>query len=407
MVRGNNSDENKNEWVTQFEIDYLIPNSDKWAPLGKKYSANIDQDTIKEVDVDVATESLRIYPTQWNAWPSMRVGFKGVTYELKKCEKYQNLQTYGKTEEQKNKFKNLFDKECRKISYSKHLLKIKAEEEAYLELNKKYQELSQALKAHIPPTPAALPAPASVPAPIAVPVQRVSNNPDIIKIKEDIDRLKRKLQISGSSTIEGFSSYLEGGGPTKCKKRPKKDKTKKPKKDKKTKNPQKDKNCKKPKKDKRPKKSKKSKRPKKSKKSKKPKNSKKRKGSKKSKNDKSCQRKENSTLQKFPVVVAKMMIKSECAVPTSELKNYIKRSQARQILAKRIANMPIEKHPQYQNFLETTNHRAELQDKLITCSKSKIDKMTRAEIKELKKLKTKKPEICQTYFLKKSNGKNK
>jgi hypothetical protein len=394
----NDQTKSKNQWVTKFVVHYLVPNSDQWKELNE-FKGNVDKDTVNKVKVEVITTSLRIYPTQWNAWPSMRVGFKGKPYQLKGCEKYQNLQKYGKTKKIRQKNKKLFDNKCRKISYAKHRKMLKEEQSAYDELNQKYQDLMES------PPQQAIPAQTSVQSqcssassgqsysvqsPALVEGARAFDaevNSELNEISKDIYRLSKDLQVcqkkfdSNNIMIEGFSDRKQECKQTRRKSR-KKDSKKSRKKD-----------SKKDSKKSRKKDSKKSRKKDRKKSQKQDRKKDRKKSQKRDQRALKC----SSSNKKFPVVMAKMMLKADCAVPKDELKNYIKRSHARQILAKKLAKMPIEKHPDYHKI----EKRSELQDKLIACAQAKLNKIEGRNVLSKKKLeqeKQKSLEQCQKQF---------
>jgi hypothetical protein len=128
-------------WVTEYSIYYQIPYTNQWRQFGDTFPANVDTQTIKSSSPNVITKGIRIYPTKWHNWPSMRIGFEGIVQKFDKCEEYQNKSLYSETDTEKSKFTNLFNKECRKISYANHLAELQSEKDSYMLLFKKFKEL--------------------------------------------------------------------------------------------------------------------------------------------------------------------------------------------------------------------------------------------------------------------------
>jgi hypothetical protein len=212
-------------------------------------------------------------------------------------------------------------------------------------------------------------------------------NSELNEISKDIYRLSKDLQVcqkkfdSNNIMIEGFSDRKQECKQTRRKSR-KKDSKKSRKKD-----------SKKDSKKSRKKDSKKSRKKDRKKSQKQDRKKDRKKSQKRDQRALKC----SSSNKKFPVVMAKMMLKADCAVPKDELKNYIKRSHARQILAKKLAKMPIEKHPDYHKI----EKRSELQDKLIACAQAKLNKIEGRNVLSKKKLeqeKQKSLEQCQKQF---------
>jgi hypothetical protein len=118
----------------------------RWTRAGT-FPGNTDRNTIRENSVNLVTKSIRIYPLKWHGWPSLRVGFEGTVKIANKCDTYLKLSQDAPTDADKQRNLELYNKECRKISYHQHLLDLEKEKARYekmYELLSKYKHESQA-----------------------------------------------------------------------------------------------------------------------------------------------------------------------------------------------------------------------------------------------------------------------
>ena len=104
------------QWTTEYRIEYLDPYSNVWKSYGDKMEGNRDMNTVKSNPVQILTDKLRIYPISFHMWPSMRIGFNGTIGTKDKCMDYKSKME-SSAEVDKKKFSDLYNKECRKVSY--------------------------------------------------------------------------------------------------------------------------------------------------------------------------------------------------------------------------------------------------------------------------------------------------
>jgi hypothetical protein len=105
------------QWTTEYRIEYFDPYSKVWKSYGDKLEGNRDMNTVKSNPVNILTERVRIYPISFHMWPSMRVGFSGVTEVKDICREYKlKIDTEVNVIEKKH-YTDLYNKECKKVSY--------------------------------------------------------------------------------------------------------------------------------------------------------------------------------------------------------------------------------------------------------------------------------------------------
>jgi hypothetical protein len=107
------------QWVTEYKIEYFDIYYNKWMFLDSPsiLNGNSDMNTLKTNDVDITTNKIRIYPVSFQGWPSMRIGFTGLAAKKDKCMEYK---IRSETEEnllEREKYLELYNKECKKINY--------------------------------------------------------------------------------------------------------------------------------------------------------------------------------------------------------------------------------------------------------------------------------------------------
>lgn len=135
------------QWTTEYRIEYLDPYSNVWKSYGDKMEGNRDMNTVKSNPVQILTNHLRIYPISFHMWPSMRIGFNGTIGTKDKCMDYKSKMESG-TELDNKRYKDLYNKECRKVSYYEYeqLEERKKKELANLERRLKSTEMGSKLK---------------------------------------------------------------------------------------------------------------------------------------------------------------------------------------------------------------------------------------------------------------------
>lgn len=109
------------QYVTRYAIFYQDPATDKWVRYGTSFSGNRDRNTIATNKIDLVTKAVRIYPLAWHKHPSMRIGFDGTVKGLGKCAQYLKRSQEGDNMEERKKYLKLYNRECRKITFEKHL----------------------------------------------------------------------------------------------------------------------------------------------------------------------------------------------------------------------------------------------------------------------------------------------
>ncbi len=130
------------QWTTEYRVEYMDPYTNVWKSYGDKMEANRDMNSVKSNPVKILTDKLRIYPISFHMWPSMRIGFNGTIGTKDKCIDYKSKMESG-VESEKKTFKDLYNKECRKVSYYEYeqLEERKKKELADLEAKLKVPEL--------------------------------------------------------------------------------------------------------------------------------------------------------------------------------------------------------------------------------------------------------------------------
>mgnify|MGYP003383955860 CR=1 FL=1 len=136
-----------NQWVTVFQVKYLDQDG-KWQWFKatgrkepRKFQGNSDNHTIKIHNLNGAgkagalvSDRVRIYPLQWNQWPSLRVGFNGKPASQSKCEDYKDQSVRADTDKERQKYLKLYNQECRTVTYYNHIQKLTAEKDKYEKL---------------------------------------------------------------------------------------------------------------------------------------------------------------------------------------------------------------------------------------------------------------------------------
>jgi hypothetical protein len=133
------------QWTSRYSVEYQDPVTDKWIRFGSTFTGNKDKNSIKINKVKFMTKSVRIYPVRWNKWPSLRVGFDGGTSGLSRCETLLKKSQDAKTTHEKKEALIKYNKDCRNISFDKHLKILKEQKEKYDQLYQlvhKYKGLS-------------------------------------------------------------------------------------------------------------------------------------------------------------------------------------------------------------------------------------------------------------------------
>lgn len=147
------------QWVTRYGIQYKNPSTGKWIKLGE-FDGNNDRDSVVTRNTDFTAADVRIYPFKWNGHPSLRVGFRGTveepqkpivdtetaetprgkepqrkeTNDNNKCATYLKMIKEAPTAADRVRNQEMYNKECRKISYYKHLEALEKEKDKYEKL---------------------------------------------------------------------------------------------------------------------------------------------------------------------------------------------------------------------------------------------------------------------------------
>ena len=104
------------QWTTEYRVEYFEPYNNVWKSYGDKMEGNYDMNTVKSNPVQILTNKIRIYPISFHMWPSMRLGFSGTVGTKDKCMDYK-AKMESNIETEKNTNTDLYNKECRKVSY--------------------------------------------------------------------------------------------------------------------------------------------------------------------------------------------------------------------------------------------------------------------------------------------------
>lgn len=116
------------QWVTSYEIKYRSDEG-QWVDytdtmkLGTgptQLPGNTDNTSPKENAVNFVTQSFRLFPKTWYGWPSCRIGIKGTPFKKYLCDGYQRKGLAG-SEADRQLNKDLYNKECRTVSYYDYL----------------------------------------------------------------------------------------------------------------------------------------------------------------------------------------------------------------------------------------------------------------------------------------------
>jgi len=119
------------QWTTRYAVYYQNPVTDKWIRYGTTFSGNKDRNSIVTNKANFVTKSVRVYPQAWHGYPSMRIGFDGTTRGLSKCDRYLKESQDATTAKERKKYLKLYNSECRKITYQKHLQILDKQKDKY------------------------------------------------------------------------------------------------------------------------------------------------------------------------------------------------------------------------------------------------------------------------------------
>lgn len=109
---------NSKEWVTSYYLEYYDKYNDNWIKYPQVLTGNKnDMDTIIN-PIKIETDKIRVYPVEWNNYPSLRVGLIGKKQTFSKCRYYRSKLTNG-SEMEKPIYHELYTKNCLKVS--KHI----------------------------------------------------------------------------------------------------------------------------------------------------------------------------------------------------------------------------------------------------------------------------------------------
>jgi hypothetical protein len=133
--RGNNP-----QWTTEYRIEYFDIYYNKWIQYGAKLDANMDMNTMKNNDVDILTNKIRIYPVSFQGWPSLRLGFTGTIGIKDKCKEYKIKSETSIDIVEREKYLKLYNKECKKISYYEYQILLDSRKELKNKLDTKLKK---------------------------------------------------------------------------------------------------------------------------------------------------------------------------------------------------------------------------------------------------------------------------
>jgi hypothetical protein len=66
-----------NQYVKKYKIEYYDSKNNEWKKLNKEFMGNDNNINIKINKVNIETNKIRIYPTDFHEWISMKVAFRG------------------------------------------------------------------------------------------------------------------------------------------------------------------------------------------------------------------------------------------------------------------------------------------------------------------------------------------
>jgi hypothetical protein len=116
----------QDEWVTEYYLEYWDNYHEKWIKVAQIYKGNNNDSGVVYNQLDINTSALRIYPINWQKYPSLKVGLMGDKIEFLSCQYYQ-IQIKEGPEERREYYQNLYQKNCLKVDiqdYEKQGLEI-------------------------------------------------------------------------------------------------------------------------------------------------------------------------------------------------------------------------------------------------------------------------------------------
>lgn len=130
------------QWVTEYKIEYFDIYQNKWVFYNDAmvYTSNNDMNTLKTNDVSIITNKLRIYPVSFSGWPSMRIGFDGVLAKRDKCLEYKTRSEIEENLIEREKYLELYNRECKKISYHEYEKELEKEKKTIENLIEKLKK---------------------------------------------------------------------------------------------------------------------------------------------------------------------------------------------------------------------------------------------------------------------------
>jgi len=111
--------EDLREWVTEFYLEYWDDYKENWVKIQKVFKGNTDDKTLIVNRLDIKTSKIRVYPVNWEGYPSMRVGLIGTLANFSNC-KFYKAKIKSVEPGQRRYYQILYDQKCRKIDHSKY-----------------------------------------------------------------------------------------------------------------------------------------------------------------------------------------------------------------------------------------------------------------------------------------------
>ena len=111
--------EGVDEWVTKYLLEYYNPLNEQWKKYEQVFEGNVDDFSDRINRLDLYASAIRIIPVNWHHRPSLRIGFFGTKQEYSRCQYYQE-QIKIKTGLESERFKQLYNDECRTIALQKY-----------------------------------------------------------------------------------------------------------------------------------------------------------------------------------------------------------------------------------------------------------------------------------------------
>ena len=119
--------EDLREWVTEFYVEYWDVYHEMWKKYDKLLTGNSDDRNYVVNRLNIRTNKIRVYPVNWERYPSMRVGVIGIPSKFSECKYYRTKLRSSNLigdKERAEYYRGMYDKKCKKIDPSVYQKKI-------------------------------------------------------------------------------------------------------------------------------------------------------------------------------------------------------------------------------------------------------------------------------------------